>query len=156
MREPMKALTLYPVWAMLIALEKKRLETRSWQTSFRGPLAITSSARITEDDRFCFGEEPYAAVLAEAGFHKVEDLPTGMVVCTALLTDIFATADVRDTISYEERCFGGYDDGRFAWKLEGVERINPPLPCKGNRLLWNIDLPALRLAAKQAREGALL
>lgn len=36
----MKALTVHQPWATLIAIGAKRLETRSWSTSYRGPLAI--------------------------------------------------------------------------------------------------------------------
>lgn len=36
----MKALTIRQPWASLISLGVKRIETRSWSTSFRGPLAI--------------------------------------------------------------------------------------------------------------------
>lgn len=155
MRAEMKALTLYPVWAMLIALEKKRLETRGWTTDYRGPIAITASKKLTEEDRICFASEPYRSVFAEAGFHHVKELPLGAVVCTALLTECFRTEEVRDTISEQERDFGNYDDGRFALKMEGVERIDPPIPCRGAQLLWNIDLAALR-AAMPKREKLLL
>lgn len=36
----MKALTIRQPWASLIALGVKTIETRSWSTSYRGPLAI--------------------------------------------------------------------------------------------------------------------
>jgi len=35
----MKALTLYQPFASLVALGLKQVETRSWRTSYRGPLA---------------------------------------------------------------------------------------------------------------------
>jgi hypothetical protein len=151
----MKALTLWPVWAMLIALEKKRLETRSWSTSFRGPIAITSSARVTALDILCFGQPEFREVFADAGIRDVRQIPLGAVLCTALLTDVLPTEDVRDTLSQQERDFGCYDGGRFAWKLEGVERLSVPLPCKGRQQLWDIDLAALR-AALRSREPVLL
>ena len=34
----MKALTLTQPWATLAAIREKRLETRGWRTSYRGPL----------------------------------------------------------------------------------------------------------------------
>ena len=36
----MKALTVYQPWASLIALGEKKIETRSWPTNYRGPLAL--------------------------------------------------------------------------------------------------------------------
>lgn len=40
MSAPMKVLTLHQPWASLIALGVKTIETRSWSTAYRGPLAI--------------------------------------------------------------------------------------------------------------------
>jgi activating signal cointegrator 1 len=40
----MKALTLHQPYATLIALGIKTIETRSWRTKYRGPLAIHASA----------------------------------------------------------------------------------------------------------------
>ena len=41
----MKALTLYQPYATAIALGLKKYETRSWATSYRGPLAIHTSVK---------------------------------------------------------------------------------------------------------------
>lgn len=41
----MKALSLWQPWASLIAVGHKTIETRSWTTSYRGPLAITATKR---------------------------------------------------------------------------------------------------------------
>lgn len=152
---PMKALTLYPTWAVLIMLEKKRLETRGWQTAHRGPIAIATSQRLAHDDRLCLPRPEYQKALAPAGFRAIHDLPLGVIVCTALLTDIYPVEDVRDTISAEERAFGNYEDGRFAWRLEGIEIMRPPLPCRGRQMLWDADLAALRAAARSRSEMEL-
>ena len=42
---PMKAITLRQPWASLVALGVKAIETRSWSTRYRGPLAIHAAAR---------------------------------------------------------------------------------------------------------------
>jgi hypothetical protein len=44
----MKALTIWQPWATLIAAGVKRIETRSWSTDYRGPLAIHAAARPPE------------------------------------------------------------------------------------------------------------
>lgn len=36
----MRAITLTQPWSSLVARGQKKIETRSWQTSYRGPLAI--------------------------------------------------------------------------------------------------------------------
>ena len=36
----MKAITIWQPWASLLVSGRKRYETRSWATSYRGPIAI--------------------------------------------------------------------------------------------------------------------
>lgn len=45
MSDPIKALTIRQPWAQLIALGVKTIETRSWSTRYRGPLAIHAAAK---------------------------------------------------------------------------------------------------------------
>lgn len=45
--EKIPAITLWQPWASLIAAGQKCYETRSWQRSYRGPLAIHSANRWT-------------------------------------------------------------------------------------------------------------
>lgn len=42
----MKVLTLHQPWASLVALGVKSIETRSWPTQYRGPLAIHAAAKV--------------------------------------------------------------------------------------------------------------
>lgn len=41
----MRALTLWQIWAELIVLSVKTIETRSWSTDYRGPLLIHAAAK---------------------------------------------------------------------------------------------------------------
>jgi activating signal cointegrator 1 len=43
--EPIPVLTLWQPWASLVALGVKTIETRSWSTKYRGPIAIHAAAR---------------------------------------------------------------------------------------------------------------
>ncbi len=45
-----KALTFHQPWATLIALGVKTIETRSWSTSYRGPLAIHAAKRPSKQE----------------------------------------------------------------------------------------------------------
>ena len=102
----MKALSLRQPWASLIADGRKTIETRTWRTHYRGPLAIHASAR------------PY------------EDLPTGGIVAVAWLYDC------RPMIADDEAqaCIALYD-GAYAWLLADVQPV-PLIPCKGMLGLW--------------------
>ena len=41
-----------------------------------------------------------------------------------------------------EKSFGDFTPGRFAWVLEDVEGIWPPVPAKGHQRFWNAKLPS--------------
>lgn len=47
----MKGLSLWQPWATLVGVGLKRVETRSWATSYRGPLAIHAAKRRPEIGR---------------------------------------------------------------------------------------------------------
>lgn len=42
----MKAITIRQPWASLIALGEKKIETRSWQTKYRGPILIHAGKSV--------------------------------------------------------------------------------------------------------------
>lgn len=48
----MKAISLHQPWAQLVVAGRKRIETRSWKTSHRGPLLI-HAARTRIGEEFC-------------------------------------------------------------------------------------------------------
>jgi hypothetical protein len=37
--------------------------------------------------------------------------------------------------------FGNYEDGRYAWHIELIEKFAEPIAAKGNRMLWNWERP---------------
>ena len=45
----MKAITIWQPWASLLACGGKRFETRSWATSYRGPIAIHAAKKSVFD-----------------------------------------------------------------------------------------------------------
>ena len=61
----MKALTVQQPWATLIAVGAKQIETRSWKTDYRGPLAIHASKNMPVKNRSLCGwmTEPFASSL---------------------------------------------------------------------------------------------
>jgi hypothetical protein len=47
----MKAVTIHEPWATLLVTAEKAHETRSWQTSHRGSIAIHVAGKFTDDMR---------------------------------------------------------------------------------------------------------
>jgi hypothetical protein len=149
----MKALTLWQPWATLVAMGEKRIETRNWSTKYRGELAIHAAAKLPPKWLGASSRtDPFRDELADLfavrrdrddrGGKHVDDLlrtlPLGKVVCVVRLMAVEEINDMlRETLSTRERLFGNYEGGRYAWHLEMVDVIEPPIPAKGQRLLWN-------------------
>lgn len=58
----MKAITILQPWASLIACGKKQIETRSWATKYRGPIAIHVGLN-TKFLRQFYTQEPFKTAL---------------------------------------------------------------------------------------------
>lgn len=137
----MKALTIKQPWATLIALGEKQYETRSWQTKYRGKIAIHAGKTI--DKEACQYPEIKQA-LNKHGIVLLSQLPTGAVIAVADLTNCFQVVKdhddfaetTGDIISEHEYPFGDYTEGRFAWKLEKVTVLEQPFSAKGQLSLW--------------------
>lgn len=150
--EPIKVITVWEPWAILIALLEKGNETRGWPTKHRGPLAIHAAKKI--DYEAC--EHPLIkSVLAKHGY-TAENLPTGVIVAKCNLVECWAVGEVNNSketvlfnaargemknIDSQERTFGDYSSGRFAWELGDIERLAEPIPAKGQQGLWNWTQP---------------
>lgn len=95
----MKAITIWQPWATLLPLGIKLYETRSWATSYRGPIAIHAAAlKLPQVLKRCFPGEDDKRMFLDAiakglkGVHTEREImdflsgfPTGSVVATARL-----------------------------------------------------------------------
>lgn len=143
----MKAISLWNPWALLMAHEAKRYETRSWP--FRGNLpcvmAIHATASIPRQVIHLIHHPTEGLVfrlaLKEMGL-SVSDMPKAAVVAVARLVKVVLTTEIVDQLSDRERAFGDYGPGRFAWVFDKVLRLEKPIPAKGRQQVWEWDAPA--------------
>ena len=153
----MKALTLTQPWATLVAIGAKRIETRSWKTSYRGPLAIHAAKGFPKTARQ-FTTQPICYETIRI-FHHIEPrtpfslmpgYPLGCVLATCELVKCLPTVyqPPRGPAVFElypeldtarERAFGDYSPGRYAWIFEDVKQLPMPIPAKGALSLWEFD-----------------
>lgn len=145
-----KAFSLWQPWASLIAVGAKKYETRSWATSYRGPLLICAAKRPMDKETVAFFVGYVHAEVPEIG----DDLPFGRAVAIVDLTDCIPTVDIMALwldgrgpaeIGMEIN-FGDFSPGRYAWKLENVRAIDP-FPVKGRQGLFEVEIDKERLAA---------
>lgn len=144
----MKALTLTQPWATLVAFGYKKIETRSWSTRYRGPVAIHAAKGfpprwlpLHTARRIGAGYEIERDVggvlLRHPNLSWPYRLPLGAVVAVAVLTDVVATDSPRLDLGATERRLGDYTPGRFAWVLAGVDLLIRPVPASGRLGLWD-------------------
>lgn len=137
----MKVLTLTQPWATLVAIGAKKIETRSWETDYRGTLAIHAAKGYPNDAKELVRSNPYfRKALEAAGYNSANELPIGAILCTCHLAMIEPTEATELIPDFPERAFGYYDPKRFMWFLENVKRLPQPIPAKGALQLWEFDL----------------
>ena len=125
----MLAITLWQPWATLVAIGVKTIETRSWGTSYRGPLAIHASKRDLAYHEMILFQDLLAGVI----------MPLGKIVATCELVDVQRIDHSWAHLSHLERRLGDFSIGRYAWFLGPVELVDPPVPARGSQGLWNWD-----------------
>ena len=144
----MRGLTMTQPWATLVAIGENSIETRSWNTRYRGPIVIHAAKAFPADARALCRAAPFRHVLTEAGYASPDDLPRGVVIALATLVDVMAFSgtslrEVRDRarrgeLPRHEASFGDFSPGRFGFVLADVRRIPRPIPARGMLGLWEV------------------
>lgn len=134
----MKTITICEPYATLISRGIKRVENRTWPTSYRGPLAIHAGKSrdwldLNDDGT---ADEEYGIPLSEMAF-----------CCVVAVAELVACLHI-DIIR------GGMFDAAYPWLrehehtegpwclvLENVVRLPEPIPAKGAQGLWNWEPP---------------
>lgn len=155
----MKAITIWQPWASLLACGGKRFETRSWATSYRGPIAI-HAAKKDVFDALALIPVPVALEMKKLIGAEWKDLPTGAVIATATLIGCHGICEVqkdhnsprvvgyRDCNKFktwvcasdQEVSFGDWMPGRVAWEFANVKAITP-VRVGGKQGLWEWRAP---------------
>lgn len=147
-----KVLTLTQPWATLVAIGAKKIETRSWATSYRGELLIHAAKGYP--DRGIRHEPLFMEALWKAGIKPDMPLPTAAIVgvCTVVECvptrpdwakadphwfDLEHAGESWSVIPAEpEYSFGNYDPDRYAILLSGNRELPTPIPARGALGLW--------------------
>ena len=147
----MKVIRILQPWASLVVLGHKKIETRSWNTKYRGELLIHASARkikvsegtyqlwghlskvISEDD---YLKLPYGAIIGKVNL--VDVVTTEELGYTEEFSDGFSTKwSIQEEINPQEKYFGDYSPNRFGWLLSDPVLFDKPIPAKGQLGIWN-------------------
>lgn len=142
-----KGLTVLDPWASMLGIIKcKRLETRSWYTNYRGPIAIhASKGIIPKKELRCLFEKNREIYKAFKEFYKVEPLQVsleryfhrGHIIAIGNLVDVWEIT-VENQPPEPEFSFGDFTPGRYAWEIDNVKTLGTPIPVLGQQRLWNL------------------
>lgn len=140
---PLKVLTLNPPWGWLLAYGLKKWETRSWQPSYRGLIAIHISSglgdlgSLTTLRRLC-KTEPFKAAFQSIGHdNPVATLPRGKIIAVGVVRNVERTEAIKHLLSEQELAFGDYAPGRYAWRFDAVNRLRVQIAARGQLGIWN-------------------
>lgn len=162
----MKALSILQPWASLIVLGHKRIETRSWNTKYRGPLLIHASAKYTNHQDW-LATEWHVMLDDSQVYHNHRGAIIGMVnVVDTGRTDILIPDNKVEILgdgqydyihlTKQEEAFGDYSPGRYGWLLSEPLLFPEPIPCKGALGIWNVPENLTAEAETQIRKAKTL
>lgn len=147
---------MHEPWATAIALGAKRIETRGWKTSYRGPLAIHAGMRQVTQEIVAFSASwPWCGVVGMAmGAGPAEmllRLSPGRVVATCTLADCVPTGSLKGEVldaergsapyTWTERMLGNFALGRYGWILTNLRSLEQPITARGAQGLWEWEAP---------------
>lgn len=123
----MRVITIRQPFASLILAGVKRYETRTWPTSYTGPLGIHAAIA---PPKAC-----YRDIVRQQLGCSLEELPRGQILGTAELYECLECGLFSPSLL--ERSIGFWDDpNNFAWCLVQPHLFVQPIPCPGRLGFW--------------------
>lgn len=167
----MKAISLWQPWATAIALGSKTIETRHWETKYRGRLAIHAAKRCNLEELEHIAAQPcwrgalhpitnkLRGLMANPRTFRAE-LPFGALVATCTIVDCRPSESfpgferwANPSGSWTNADMGDFSPGRFGWMLEDIEALPAPIPWRGGQGFFEVpDVTAARILAERERQ----
>lgn len=146
----MKIISILQPWATLVVLGYKKIETRSWNTKYRGDLGVHASEKFTkEQERLAF---EFSRLLKDS---RVYHCHRGAIIGQTKLVSTTSFDPVRPMIyqnmscyigghnydfSEQEQLFGDYSAGRYGWLLKDAKSFDEPILAKGKLGIWEYNM----------------
>jgi hypothetical protein len=145
----LQAISLWQPWASAVALGIKTIESRSWPASHSIRwLLIHAAKRRSRPQRIIFEgwlhDHWSAPYWAQAGYTRWDQLPFGAMVAGVRLGKVWQvpiTESQDSAVGVHQRTLGDYRPGRWAWPLDVLGRIEPPIPWRGRQGIFRVSLP---------------
>lgn len=128
----MKVLSLTEPYATLIKLGKKKIETRSFKTNYRGELYIhASSTKIPKEWK---NNKELMNLVKDSVLNFGYSILKCKLVDCVYMDEEFLDKIKKDKLEY---LVGDYKPGRYAWILDDIEVLDKPIFAKGKLGIWN-------------------
>lgn len=143
----MKVISIWQPFASLLVHGHKMVETRGWPApaSLIGKrIAIASTKNIRPEQRVHYVDPAFQRAYLKYGLPALDRLPHGYLLGTVLLhsCDVI-TVDDLDDITDDEKLFGWWTPGRFAWRVRDPVWFKHPFPVRGQQGIWDFNLEAI-------------
>jgi activating signal cointegrator 1 len=136
----LKGLSLTQPHASLVCIDEKKIETRDWQTAYRGYLAIHAAGNFPNKAKTLASHYPFKQALERGSIPNIGSLPTGCIIGVVELVTIKPTASIDlGGLSKNELAFGDYGPNRFAWFLANARQLQEPLQYKATQRVFDIE-----------------
>lgn len=133
----MKAISLWQPWASFLVMGTKKIETRGWHTSYRGPLLIHAAQRRIKHELFLLSlQDEYRKAMDGLQW---DHIPFGALVGIVELIDCVRTERISPVLSSTEVALGNYAHGRYGWICSNPITFETPIPYKGQQGFFDVD-----------------
>lgn len=127
----MKALSVRQPWAWAIVHGTKRVENRSWTTSYRGDLAIHASAKDA-------GPSAWDIVVQRDARLLLSTVEYGAIIGTVRLVDVVPRA-----VALRDRALRRWvdDSSAWCWIVDDARPLATPIVMHGRLGLFDVTIP---------------
>ena len=126
-RKRLKCLSLRQPYADLVVTGRKTIETRRWNTNFRGKFLVHASKAIDTESAALLNIDCSKAI-------------KGAAIGSAFLYDVKKYANKEDFLADKEKHFGFmFCEPRYGFLLKGAKRLNKSVPMIGRLGFFDVD-----------------
>ena len=123
----------------------KAIETRPFpapKTVLGQRIGIASTKILKPEQRAVYNDEAFQAHYQTTGLPALDDLPHGFLLGTVEVYDCeVMTEELIADVTDEEKVYGDWRLGRYAWRTRNSEVFKEPIPVSGQQGVWIYSVP---------------
>jgi hypothetical protein len=137
----MKTISIWQPFASLIVSGCKVFETRTWPapaSRIGERIGIAATKTILPAQRAHIADPDFQRAYATTGQPVFEDLPRGMLLGYATLDSVeMMTEELMNDVSEEEKLYGWWELGNYAWRLTNPVAFKQPCIIRGQQGIYD-------------------